>query len=869
MLSLLYDMVITPLIYLIEVAFAVALHLVRRPGLAIVFVSVVVNLICMPLYRMADAQQQAERDRQGAMERWVTHIKGHFRGDEQYMMLSAYYREQGYSPLYALNGSVSLLLQIPIFIAAYTCLSGLSALEGQSFLAIADLSAPDALLRLGATTLNVLPIVMTLLNCVSTAIYTKGFALRDKLQAYGLALVFLVLLYRSPSGLVLYWTCNQVFSLVKNLVIRHVAVARPKRGASRGPQGDTKPSTATFLLAAGIVTAVTGLLVPSALIGSSPAEFMNMTRATAAGVALSKALTYTDPMDNVVQTLCVMGGFFAFWGGIYYFLAKGRSRSLIELVYLCLALVVLVDYLAFSPGYGIISPMLVFDDAPEFPLRDQLLNLAALAACCALAYVVWRRQLALLKPALAILLVAVVGLSATNVYTIARVVREEAASVSEESSGLFDGEGGIAPQINLSRTGRNVVVLFLDRGINEFVPYLLDQRSDLAERLDGFCWYRNTISHGRVTVFGSPGLYGGYEYVPSAMNARDDELMVDKHNESLKVLPSIFRDAGYQVALFDPPLVNYTYGTPDYTTFDDCEGFELYHVEGAYTQEYKDGYLALNEEARERNFVMYGLLKALPSALQPILYDSGNYFSTDKNHPMNGEFINSYTVLERLEEMTDTEAEGSSFVFFHNYTTHAPEQLQLPNYVPAAFLDNRAFADLTTLTIGGRTMSMELPEYVAHYDVNMALWLQLGRWFDYLREQGVYDNTRIIIVADHGYPLHQFADLEFLDGENVQMYNPLIMVKDFDAHGFATSDEFMTCADTALTALAGIVDEPVNPFTGNVLVTEKGPDVEQLVTSSWHHNALTHTGTDLDTSDGRWIVVHDDVFDLDDWHYVE
>ena len=32
-----------------------------------------------------------------------------------------------------------------------------------------------------------------------------------------MAVIFLVLLYNSPSGLVVYWTCNNIFSLVKNI----------------------------------------------------------------------------------------------------------------------------------------------------------------------------------------------------------------------------------------------------------------------------------------------------------------------------------------------------------------------------------------------------------------------------------------------------------------------------------------------------------------------------------------------------------------------------------------------------------------------------------------------------------------------------
>ena len=44
--------------------------------------------------------------------------------------------------------------------------------------------------------------------------------MKDKVQTYGLAAVFLVLLYQSPSGLVFYWTLNNLFSLIKNVFYR-------------------------------------------------------------------------------------------------------------------------------------------------------------------------------------------------------------------------------------------------------------------------------------------------------------------------------------------------------------------------------------------------------------------------------------------------------------------------------------------------------------------------------------------------------------------------------------------------------------------------------------------------------------------------
>ena len=54
---------------------------------------------------------------------------------------------------------------------------------------------------------------------------------------------------------------------------------------------------------------------------------------------------------------------------------------------------------------------------------------------------------------------------------------------------------------------------------------------------------------------GTPALFGGYEYTPVEMNRRDDELMVDKQNEALKVMPVLFAQNGYQVIVCDPPYI--------------------------------------------------------------------------------------------------------------------------------------------------------------------------------------------------------------------------------------------------------------------------------------------------------------------------
>ncbi len=182
-------------------------------------VSAAVGFCTLPLYFHAERWQNVEREKNKRLAPKVKKIKTAFTGDEQFMILSTYYRQQHYHPLYALRSSLGVLIQIPFFIAAYSYLSHLDALHDASFLFLKDLSEPDKLIpvELSGGGINILPVLMTLINCVSGAIYASGFTRKEKLQLYGMALIFLVLLYNSPSGLVLYWTANNIFSLAKNI----------------------------------------------------------------------------------------------------------------------------------------------------------------------------------------------------------------------------------------------------------------------------------------------------------------------------------------------------------------------------------------------------------------------------------------------------------------------------------------------------------------------------------------------------------------------------------------------------------------------------------------------------------------------------
>ena len=225
----LYYILIAPIEMIVEWVFYFFVKINVWGGFAAVIgVSVVINFLALPLYNIADALQDKERRASRKLEPRLKRIKKAFKGDEQFMMISTYYRQNNYHPLYVLRSSLSILIEIPFFIAAYHFLSNCQLLLGESFWIFKDLGNPDKIFSFKmfdfALTINILPIIMTLINVVSAAIYTRGGTVKEKIQIYVLALIFLVLLYNSPSGLVIYWILNNLFSLAKNILLVNIIV---------------------------------------------------------------------------------------------------------------------------------------------------------------------------------------------------------------------------------------------------------------------------------------------------------------------------------------------------------------------------------------------------------------------------------------------------------------------------------------------------------------------------------------------------------------------------------------------------------------------------------------------------------------------
>ena len=172
------------------------MRIIPIPGIAIIILSLFINIILLPIYRMIDNIQKEQNEKDKKLRFWVNHIKKTFKGDERFLILQTYYRQNDYHPISVLKGALPLSIEFPFFIAAYHFLLNLSILNGVPFLFIKDLGLPDQLITIAGITINILPIVMTVINLISGFIYMREISAGNRIQMFGLAILFLVLLYK-------------------------------------------------------------------------------------------------------------------------------------------------------------------------------------------------------------------------------------------------------------------------------------------------------------------------------------------------------------------------------------------------------------------------------------------------------------------------------------------------------------------------------------------------------------------------------------------------------------------------------------------------------------------------------------------------
>ncbi|MBE6365191.1 MAG: membrane protein insertase YidC [Lentisphaerae bacterium] len=190
-------------------------------GLSIILLTLLVRTAFYPLTSKGNESMRKMQKVQPKFKE----LKEKYKDNPQLLnqKMTELYRQEGINPL---AGCLPILLQIPIFFALYAMLDNAIALRHESFLWAKNLAAADTvfsiplgftlpLFDINAIPINPLVLAMTALMIVQQRMTPMSGDPVQKKMMMMMPVIMLLFLYSLPSGLTLYWTVSNIFSIVQ------------------------------------------------------------------------------------------------------------------------------------------------------------------------------------------------------------------------------------------------------------------------------------------------------------------------------------------------------------------------------------------------------------------------------------------------------------------------------------------------------------------------------------------------------------------------------------------------------------------------------------------------------------------------------
>lgn len=185
-------------------------------GWSIVIMTVIIKLIFWPLTGKAAESQKGMAKIQGPMaELKKKYEKNPQKLQQETMKL---FREHGVNPL---AGCFPVLIQMPIFLGLFYMLRTAAELRYESFLWVSDLSQADTIAVIAGFPINLFPILMGVTMFYQMQIMPvspTADPLQQKIFKF-MPFIFLVFLYNFSSGLVIYWTTQNILTIIQQKMI--------------------------------------------------------------------------------------------------------------------------------------------------------------------------------------------------------------------------------------------------------------------------------------------------------------------------------------------------------------------------------------------------------------------------------------------------------------------------------------------------------------------------------------------------------------------------------------------------------------------------------------------------------------------------
>nr|ADI22715.1 preprotein translocase subunit YidC [uncultured verrucomicrobium HF0500_27H16] len=197
---------------------------VHNWGWAIIIMTILIKLLFWPL----TAKSASSMKRMQTIQPLMKEIQAKYKDKPQKMQqeVAKLFRENKVNPA---AGCLPILIQMPIFLGLFFMLRSAAELRFAEFFWVSDLSQPERMFHWGVQIpilgeyFNLLPILMgiTMFYQMRMTPIPPGADDMQKMQAKMfrfLPFIFLFMLYGFSSGLVLYWTVQNILSIVQQTI---------------------------------------------------------------------------------------------------------------------------------------------------------------------------------------------------------------------------------------------------------------------------------------------------------------------------------------------------------------------------------------------------------------------------------------------------------------------------------------------------------------------------------------------------------------------------------------------------------------------------------------------------------------------------
>lgn len=478
------------------------------------------------------------------------------------------------------------------------------------------------------------------------------------------------------------------------------------------------------------------------------------------------------------------------------FLSQRFGRRLPGSAFLCIIIIALTYVLISSRRYGVLDE---FALQKAFLLDENsawyfLLDVAVITGSAILARYIWTNRKRLIIPALVVL---IIGNTGQIVSAVLKTAPEDFVSASVVASADLPTESFTVHRF--SRTGRNVVFIIADMFNGNYMGRALEDRPEYRDLLDGFIWYPNAVSVSSVTATSLPGIYGGWDFAPRRLNEMAGTGRQKLRQAAEKFFGELARK-GYEIATVDPEdidleTLNRIVGGEGVTTLRSAAFQDYWKARNNFHSD------DLTDNPKNALLSMLTLFRSAPFSLKARIYDDGSWILFRKSYQFQyiaRKIVRTYAYLDLLPQLSSIKTSGNTFKLIHTQFTHEPFGVTADgDIISDEFPDphTKSFIDGTS----------------AYYTARQFVEF-LYRWIDWMKREGVYDNTCIIVISDHGNNADD-TGIEFpasldnpFDRANLSRAHVLMLVKHIASHGAIRIDPRLVGNADAPAILFNAVD---------------------------------------------------------------